>query len=95
MVVGVPCYDSLPGATPPLLQVLQDASVAEVIDVAAEIHKLGVDVCGHAAVGGRGEVGATGHHAGTARWGTFSSPLHQGTKSTQRHTQRGTFYLRS
>lgn len=75
----------------PLLQVLQDASVAEVIDVPAEIHQLGVDVCGHAAVGRRGEVRATGHHAGDARWGAFSPPLHQGTKSTRvhTHTQRG------
>lgn len=84
----MPCYDSFTGATPTLLQVLQDASVAEVIDVAAEVHKLGVDVCGHAAVGGGGEVGATGHHAGTARWGAFSPPLHQGTKSTRIHRDR-------
>lgn len=47
----------------------------------AEIHQLGVDVCGHTAVGRRGKVGAAGHHAGTARRGTFSTPLHQGTKS--------------
>lgn len=66
----------------PLLQVLQDASVAEVVDVPAEIHQLGVDVCGHTAVGRGGKVGAAGHHAGAARWGTFGTPLHQGTKST-------------
>ena len=73
----------------PLLQVLQDASVAEVVDVPAEIHQLGVDVRGHTAVGGRGEVGAAGHHDGAARWGAFGTPLHQGTKSTQKHTQGG------
>lgn len=74
----------------PLLQVLQDASVAEVVDVPAEVHQLGVDVRGHTAVGGRGEVGAAGHHAGAARWGAFGTPLHQGTKSTQKHTHTHT-----
>lgn len=67
----------------PLLQVLQDAAVAEVVDVAAEVDQLGVDVCGHAAVERRGEVGATGNHAGAARRGMFGPPLHQGTKSKQ------------
>lgn len=65
----------------PLLQVLQDASKSVVVHVPAEIHQLGVDVCGHTAVGGGGEVGAGGHHAGTARRGAFGTPLHQGTKS--------------
>lgn len=73
----------------PLLQVLQDASEAEVVDVPAKIHQLGVDVCGHTAVGRGGEVRAAGHHAGAARWGAFSTPLHQGTKSTNTHTHRG------
>ena len=73
----------------PLLQVLQDASVAEVVDVPAEIHQLRVDVGGHTAVGRGGEVGAAGHHAGAARWGAFGTPLHQGTISTQTHTQMG------
>lgn len=79
------------GSTPPplLLQVLQDASVAEVVDVPAEIHQLGVDICGHTAVGRGGEVRAAGHHAGAARWGTFGTPLHQGTKSTHTHTEGG------
>lgn len=77
------------GLMPPLLllQVLQDASVAEVVDMPAEIHQLGVDICGHTAVGRGCEVGAAGHHAGAARWGALGSPLHQGTKSTQTHTQ--------
>lgn len=65
----------------PLLQILQDATVTKIVDVPAEIHQLGVDVCGHTAVGRRGKVGAAGHHTGTARRGTFSTPLHQGTKS--------------
>lgn len=65
----------------PLLQILQDATVTKIVDVPAEIHQLRVDVCGHTAVGRRGKVGAAGHHAGTARRGTFSTPLHQGTKS--------------
>lgn len=71
-----------------LLQILQDASVAEVVDVATEIHQLGVDVGGHTTVGGRGKVVATGHHAGTAGWGAFDTPLHQGTKSARKHTHR-------
>lgn len=66
----------------PLLQVLQDASEAEVVDVPAEVHQLGVDVRGHTAVGGGGEVGAAGHHGGAAGGGgAFGTPLHQGTKS--------------
>lgn len=69
-----------------LLQVLQDASISEVVDVPAEIHQLGVDVCGHTAVGRGGEVRAAGHHAGAARWSAFSAPLHKGTKSA--HTDR-------
>lgn len=51
--------------------------------MAAEVHQLGVDVCGHAAVERGGEVRATGHHAGAARRGVFGPPLHQGTKSEQ------------
>lgn len=75
--------NSLTGATSfyPLLQVLEDASVAEVVDMPAKIHQLGVNFCGHTAVGRRGEVRAAGHHAGTARWGAFGSLLRQGTKS--------------
>lgn len=76
-----------------LLQVLQDASVAEVVDVPAEVYQLRVNVGGHAAVGGRGEVGAAGHHAGATGWGTLGPPLHQGTISvhtnTHTHTHRG------
>lgn len=67
----------------PLLRVLQDAAVAKVVDVAAEVHQLRVDVCGHAAVDRGGEVRAEGHHAGAARGGAFGPPLHQGTKSEQ------------
>lgn len=80
----VPVPSRTPGSPPPLrplLQVLQDAAVAEVVDVAAEVHQLGVDVGGHAAVEGGGEVRATGHHAGAARRGALGPPLHQGTKS--------------
>ena len=72
-----------------LLQVLQDASVAEVVDVPAEIHQLGVNVCGHTAVGGGGKVRAAGHHAGAARWGTFGTPLHQGTISSKSNGEQG------
>ena len=41
---------------PPSLQVLENASVAEVVDVSAEVHHLWVDVGGQAAVGGGGTV---------------------------------------
>lgn len=64
-----------------LLQVLQDASVAVVVDVATQVHQLGVDVGGHAAVGGGGEIREAGHHAGASWWGAFSTALHQGTIS--------------
>ncbi|TNN40158.1 hypothetical protein EYF80_049667 [Liparis tanakae] len=63
-----------------------DASEAEVVDVPAEVHQLGVDVRGHTAVGGGGEVGAAGHHGGAAGGGgAFGTPLHQGTKSVGRY----------
>lgn len=65
-----------------LLQIFQDASIAEVVDVAAEIYQLGVNIRGHTTVGGGGKVVAAGHYAGTAGWGAFNTPLHQGTKST-------------
>lgn len=73
----------------PLLQILQDAAVTKIVDMPAEIHQLGVDVCGHTPVGGGGKVGAAGHHAGTARRGTFGSPFHQGTKSRTGKKSRG------
>lgn len=56
--------------------------------MAAQVHQLGVDVGGHAAVGGGGEVGAAGHHAGAPGWGALSTPLHQGTISVP-GTQQG------
>lgn len=40
----------LPVLCCPLLQVLQDASIAEVVDVAAEVHQFRVYVGGHLAV---------------------------------------------
>lgn len=66
---------------PSLLQIFQDASVTEIVDVPAEVHQVGVDVRGHTAVGGGGEVRPEGHHAGPATWGAFGMPLYQGTKS--------------
>lgn len=67
----------------PLLQIFQDASVTEVVDVPAEVHQVGVDVCGHTAVGGGHEVRAEGHHASPTRWSAFGTPLYQGTKSVE------------
>lgn len=75
----------------PLLQVLQDASVAEVVDVAAQVHQLGVDVGGHAAVGGGGKVWAAGHRAGAPWWGALGPPLHQGTISVGADSRRGKY----
>lgn len=63
-----------------LLQVLQDAAVAKVVDVAAEEHQVRVDVGGHAAVGRDGVLGRGRHHGGTLRE-TLPTALHQGTKS--------------
>lgn len=65
----------------PLLQVLEDAPIAEIIDVTAEVHQLRVDVSGHTAVGRGGTVQLAGHHTGTARREALSPPFHQGTKS--------------
>lgn len=57
--------------------------------MAAEVHQLGVDVRGHAAVEGGGEVGAAGHHAGAAGRGAFGTPPHQGTKSENESIKKG------
>lgn len=77
------------------LKVLEDAAVAEVIDVPAQIHQLRVDAVGHMMLGGASAVGGAGHQpvggASTVRgvghqWGVVGhalrAALHQGTKST-------------
>lgn len=67
-----------------LLRVLQDASVAEVVDVAAQVHQLWVDTIGHEAVGRDGAVRGAGHHRG-AFGHALRAPLDQGTKSATSH----------
>lgn len=67
-----------------LLQVLEEASVAEVVDVSTEKHQFGVDVIGHTVVGGHcvaysgwhNEGGGTVEHA-------VPTASHQGTKSEE------------
>jgi len=66
-----------------LLQVLEEASVAEVVDVSTDEHQVGVYVVGHTAVGWHG-VGERGrHHRGGGGVGTETllAALYQGTKS--------------
>lgn len=65
-----------------LLQVLEEASVAEVVDVSTEKHQFRVDVIGHTVVGGHcvaysgwhNEGGGTVEHA-------VPTAFYQGTKS--------------
>lgn len=66
----------------PLLQVLQKASVAEVINVSTEEHQLGVDVVGHTVVvEGRGvAVGRRHHQGGHAVTHALPTAPRQGTK---------------
>lgn len=66
------------------LQVLEDAAVAEVVDVPAQVHQLRVHAVGHEAVGGDGAVGGAGHRLGTVGH-ALRAALHQGTKSATSH----------
>ena len=65
-----------------LLQVFEQATVAEVVDVSAEEHQLWVDVIGHTVVGGHGVASNGWHHegGGTVVY-TFPTAFYQGTKS--------------
>lgn len=65
-----------------LLQVLQEASVAEVVDVSTEKHQLWVDVLGHTAVGGRSVANYGWHNEGGGSIdNSVPTAFHQGTKS--------------
>lgn len=73
------------GRFPPpqtLLQVLKEASVAEVVDVATEKHQLRLDVFGHTVVSGHRVANNGWHNQGG---GSVAHPLptafYQGTKS--------------
>lgn len=67
-----------------LLQVLEEASVAKVIDVSTEIHQLWVDVIGHTVVGGHGVADNGWHHeGGGAVAHALPMAFYQGTKSTK------------
>lgn len=65
-----------------LLQVLEEASIAEVIDVSTEKHQLWVDVIGHTVVVGHGVANDGWHHegGGTVMY-TLPMAFYQGTKS--------------
>lgn len=74
-----------------LLQVLEEASVAEVVDVSTEKHQLGVDVIGHTVVGGHGVANDGWHHeGGGAVTHALPTAFYQGTKSAKRFTARQT-----
>lgn len=65
-----------------LLQVLEEASVAEVVDVSTEKHQFRVDVIGHTVVGGHC-VAYSGWHnegGGTVEY-AVPTAFYQGTKS--------------
>ena len=65
-----------------LLQVFEEASVAEVVDVSTDEHQVRIYVVGHTAVGWHG-VGEGGrdHQGGGVGAETLFTALHQGTKS--------------
>lgn len=67
-----------------LLQVLEEASVAKVVDVSTEKHQLRVGVVGHTVVGGRGVADNGWHHEGGGVV-AYALPMafNQGTKSGQ------------
>lgn len=68
-----------------LLQVLEEASIAEVVDVSTEKHQLWVDVVGHTVVGGHGVANNGWHHeGGSTVVYTLPTAFYQGTKSGQR-----------
>jgi len=67
-----------------LLQVLEEAPEAKVIDVSTETHQLWVDVIGHTVVGGHGVDDAGRHHeGGGAVAHALAMAFYQGTKSGQ------------
>lgn len=77
-----------------LLQVLQEASVAEVINVSTEKHHLWIDVTGHTVVGGHGAANHRWHHqGGDAVRHALPTALHQGTKPEPRTKNRSCFEL--
>lgn len=83
-----------------LLQVLEEASVSEVVDVSTEEHHLWVDVIGHTAVGGHGVVSDGWHHEGSGAVAyTLPSAFYQGTKSEKNIwtpvTRENTTYVKS
>lgn len=77
------------GRVPPpraLLQVLKQASVAEVVDVSTEKHQLRVDVIGHTVVGGHCAANNRRHNEGGGIVvHSIPTAFHQGTKSGRKH----------
>lgn len=72
---------SIQPSRPPshLLQVLQQAAVAEVVNVPADKHEFGVHVAGHAAMSWNFVVG--GRDQGATSGKSLLTTLRQGTKS--------------
>lgn len=71
-----------------LLQVLEETSEAEVVDVSTEKHQLWVDVLGHTVVGGHGAANNGWHHQGGGTVAhTLPMAFYQGTKSGKSQKQ--------
>lgn len=68
-----------------LLWVLEDAAMAEVIDMAAKKHQLRVRVLGHCAVWRGGVVRRGGHQCCLSAGETLASTLGHGTESAVTH----------
>lgn len=65
-----------------LLQILEKASEAEVVDVSTEKHQLWVNVIGHTVVGGHRAANNGWHNkGGGAATHTIPTAFYQGTKS--------------
>lgn len=72
-----------------LLQVLEEASVAEVIDMSTEKHQLRVDIIGHTVVGGHCVANNGWHNeGGDAVAYTVPTAFNQGTKSGGRKKEK-------
>lgn len=85
MVFSVWLHDSKCFLLLPLLQVLQKAAIAEVVNMATDEHQVRVDVSGHAAMSWNGVVASRRDQGGTFG-ATLLTTLHQGTESEATRT---------
>lgn len=65
-----------------LLQILEQAAIAEVIDVSTKEDQLGVHVWGHTVVGGQAMLQSRWHQWGSTAAEPLTLLLHQGTETT-------------